>query len=129
MSRKTTPLAPSLTREAQLKTLVENRTVYNLEHCELNLFETYQQSVLVPRMVMIWPDINIGSEKRVAQTLRLVRRAGRTNLNNPRYSMPTLLRLKPRFFGVKFSSFALRCRRRQSPFPSEDGRHFLVLTY
>lgn len=27
---------------------MENRTVYNLEYCELNLFETYQASSLVP---------------------------------------------------------------------------------
>ncbi|KGO93570.1 AraC family transcriptional regulator [Flavobacterium subsaxonicum WB 4.1-42 = DSM 21790] len=40
--------APSLTREKSLKTLVENRTVYALDNCELNLFETYQESVLVP---------------------------------------------------------------------------------
>ncbi len=39
---------PSLTKENSLKTLVENRTVYNLENCELNLFETYQKSILVP---------------------------------------------------------------------------------
>lgn len=48
MAGKSIPLAPALTRENHLKTLVENRTVYNLEHCELNLFETYQQSTLVP---------------------------------------------------------------------------------
>ncbi len=39
---------PALTHERSLKTLVENRTVYNLENCELNLFETYQRSVQVP---------------------------------------------------------------------------------
>jgi len=39
---------PSLTKEKSLKTLVENRTVYSLNNCELNLFETYKTSQLVP---------------------------------------------------------------------------------
>ncbi|MCC6702083.1 MAG: AraC family transcriptional regulator [Fluviicola sp.] len=39
---------PSLTNELSLKTLVENRTVHTLSNCELNLFETYQESQLVP---------------------------------------------------------------------------------
>ena len=39
--------SPQLTHVNSLKTLVENRTIYNLQNCELNIFETYQQSDLV----------------------------------------------------------------------------------
>lgn len=47
INNKIAPIAPELTNEASLKTLVENRTIYNLENCELNVFETYRQSELV----------------------------------------------------------------------------------
>ena len=47
-SKRTFINPPELTNEKSLKTLVENRTVYSLNHCELNLFETYESSQLVP---------------------------------------------------------------------------------
>lgn len=47
-NRKALLHTPSLTGEKSLKTLVENRTIYSLDNCELNLFETYKESVLVP---------------------------------------------------------------------------------
>jgi hypothetical protein len=48
MSSKVLLQTPELTHEKSLKTLVENRTIFSLNHCELNIFETYQKSDLVP---------------------------------------------------------------------------------
>lgn len=37
-----------LTQTRQLQTLVENRRIFNLENCELNVFESYQEAYRVP---------------------------------------------------------------------------------
>lgn len=37
-----------LTHQSHLQTLIENRTTYSLEKCELNIFETFKQSYQVP---------------------------------------------------------------------------------
>ncbi|MCC6288384.1 MAG: AraC family transcriptional regulator [Chitinophagaceae bacterium] len=37
-----------LTNPKYLQTLVENRQVFNMENCEMNVFESYQQAYLVP---------------------------------------------------------------------------------
>ncbi len=38
----------ALSKHSQLKTLIENRTAYSLDQCELNVFETYESSNSIP---------------------------------------------------------------------------------
>jgi AraC-like DNA-binding protein len=47
MKNTLAPLKRELITESSLKTLVENRTIYNLNNFELNLFETFQTSEAV----------------------------------------------------------------------------------
>ncbi|TDW97513.1 AraC family transcriptional regulator [Dinghuibacter silviterrae] len=47
-----------LTEPRRLQTLVENRRVFNLEHCELNIYESYEEAYRVP---LTFPDFVVTS--------------------------------------------------------------------
>lgn len=63
----------SLTKRNNLQTLVENRSVYALDRCELNVFETYSKSLEVP---LTFNDFVITSMLKGKKVMHLMEKVG-----------------------------------------------------